>query len=124
MWSEQLPVSSGVPAHSMKIPRWHLVCATDKMLSSIGMRRTNKKGWLKDAIRSEFRPEDVAEFYVLRKKREDQRKTEPYVTVGKLKTNFKPVKATDGLAEQFANELYEKCGRDLSGRVENGVYRA
>lgn len=105
----------------MKIPRWHLICATEKMLFVLGVRRKQNHGWLKAAMKTEFGRAPIEAFYVLREKREKKRQKE---SVGKLKTDFKPVKATDGRAEQFANELYEKCGRDLSERVENGVYRA
>lgn len=92
----------------MKIARYDLIRATDNMLKAIGVRRKSSRGWLWDAVHSEFRPEDVAEFYCLKKIRESRQKT------GWHKTDFRPVRKTDGEAERFANALYEQSGRDLS----------
>lgn len=78
------------------------------MLAAIHTRRTKNKGWLWNAIHTEFRPEDVAEFYCLKKIRADRQKK------GWHKTDFKSVPKTDGKAEQFAQELYEQSGRNLS----------
>ncbi len=89
----------------MKIPRWHLVCATDKMLKCIGVMRKNNSGWLTKAMRTEFSNGAIDQFYWLMDERAMKRVKK---ALRPAKAQCAPIPVDDEKARAFAERMYRE----------------
>lgn len=94
----------------MKLTREELTRAKEKQLQRLGIKRVNNKGWLYQALRTEFTEEQVREF----RHRDSLRQLDLWKQQGRTITTRRPPRSTDGKAEQFANQLYEESSRNLA----------